>query len=140
MSTFKFNLVNAAGSPISRQDLWGQVGFSESYSGKLTDADPFVVAIRKSISGEKTDSADRDLVRSFLFGWLARQKKLSRVAIYALPLPKSVRMLEQVGFLDRTVSYVAGGAASIALSIALLDLTWDWHCLLYTSPSPRDRG
>lgn len=129
MSKFKFQYVDAAGSPVSGEGLLGLVGFSKSYQGDLTDEDSFVVAIRKFLAGEKTSETDEMLIRSFLFSWLGgNQSHLSQAAVFAVPLPKSIRMLEQVGFLERTVGYVAGGiglVGSIAVSLVLVDLSWD---------------
>ncbi len=127
MQKFKFPVVARSGKQAPRTGMLGSVGFSETIRGTISDQDPVVAAIRKSLSDKKTTEQEQALLRSFFVSWLGSNPgKLAAVVAHAVELPPSVRYLEQVGFLDRTaqtVTNVAGELAGLALSIALLDLS-----------------
>ena len=119
---FNFPLVDRDGMQIASSGLLGSVGFSEKYSGATVPDDPLVVAIRGVFRGEKVDSEQQCLIRSFLVAWLLdRNRKLGQVVAYAVELRQCTNFLSQIGFLDRTATTVG----HLAIGIAGIALTWD---------------
>jgi hypothetical protein len=61
---------------------------------------------------------------------------LAVLVVLAFCFPLTVRLGAGLG-VSETISFSVLGALSI---FALATYLVRWHCLLYTSPSPRDRG
>lgn len=123
---FKIPLVDESGQRIKQDSVLGTVGFSESYRGIAADDDSLVAAIRKSLDGQKVSDAERCLIRSFISSFLDRKSpELWAVVNEAVELPRTIRFLEQVGFLERTATAVGTGLANVAIAVAMFDLAWE---------------
>ncbi len=126
-NAFKFPIYDADGQPIRLENVWGKMGFSDSYRGELVESDELVQAIRSAIDSDEDPSRiQQDLIRSFSVAWLSGQRKnLGAVLPVAIELPPSIKYIDQIGSLGRTAQKIVNGSVAVATTILLLDFTWD---------------